>query len=209
MVGAPDIDTHATPALAPLKPREPPSTRKPHPVGEAPPSLDSPTQSRGCLTTLRCLITSLPPQPAARGGGHTPLPLGDDGDSPSKRVSLPGPLAAAGGHPYRGHGHTDLPGTPQGRSSDPSPLTPRAHHHRAEAARWKDLDTLLLREGMVVGPGFEPGDEVKEVLHSLLHVLVIGAGGLGCELLKDLGASLIHLPASVRLLQPHSIPRAM
>lgn len=56
-----------------------------------------------------------------------------------------------------------------------------------EAARWKDLDTLLLRQGMVVGPGFEPGEEVKHVLHNMLHVLVIGAGGLGCELLKDLG----------------------
>ena len=57
----------------------------------------------------------------------------------------------------------------------------------AEAARWKDLDTLLLRQGMVVGPGFESGEEVKDVLHNMLHVLVIGAGGLGCELLKDLG----------------------
>jgi ubiquitin-activating enzyme E1 C len=57
----------------------------------------------------------------------------------------------------------------------------------AEAARWKDVDTLLLRQGMVVGPGFEPGEEVKDVLHNMLHVLVIGAGGLGCELLKDLG----------------------
>ena len=56
-----------------------------------------------------------------------------------------------------------------------------------EEARWKDLDHLLLRQGNMVGPGFEPGEEVKEVLHNMLHVLVIGAGGLGCELLKDLG----------------------
>ncbi|KAK3284824.1 NEDD8-activating enzyme E1 catalytic subunit [Cymbomonas tetramitiformis] len=55
-----------------------------------------------------------------------------------------------------------------------------------ERSRWRDLDRLLLRSGNLVGPGFEPGEEVKEILHDMLHVLVIGAGGLGCELLKDL-----------------------
>lgn len=51
-----------------------------------------------------------------------------------------------------------------------------------------DLDKLLLRPGNLVGPGFEPGEEVKSMLHNDIRVLVIGAGGLGCELLKDLGA---------------------
>ena len=59
-----------------------------------------------------------------------------------------------------------------------------------EATRWKDLDHLLLRPGNLVGPGFEPGEDVKDILHNYLHVLVIGAGGLGCELLKDLGTCL-------------------
>lgn len=54
--------------------------------------------------------------------------------------------------------------------------------------RWADLDGLLLRNGHLTGPGFEPGEDVKSVLHDMVHVLVIGAGGLGCELLKDLGA---------------------
>lgn len=58
------------------------------------------------------------------------------------------------------------------------------------AGRWADLDGLLLRDGHLTGPGFEPGEEtVKAVLHDMVRVLVIGAGGLGCELLKDLGAS--------------------
>jgi len=70
-----------------------------------------------------------------------------------------------------------------------SPPPPPPLATDTEAARWKDLDTLLLRQGMVVGPGFEPGEEVKDVLHNMLHVLVIGAGGLGCELLKDLALS--------------------
>ena len=50
-----------------------------------------------------------------------------------------------------------------------------------------DLDKLLLRSGNLVGPGFEPGEEVKQMLQNDIRVLVIGAGGLGCELLKDLG----------------------
>ena len=47
-----------------------------------------------------------------------------------------------------------------------------------------DIDGLLLRAGNVTGPGFEPGEDVKTVLHDMVHVLVVGAGGLGCELSK-------------------------
>eukprot|EP00249_Psilotum_nudum_P002700 c15822_g1_i1 orf=405-1733(-) len=55
--------------------------------------------------------------------------------------------------------------------------------------RWKDIDRLLLRPGNLVGPDFEPGPELRDSLQNFFRVLVIGAGGLGCELLKDLALS--------------------
>ena len=58
----------------------------------------------------------------------------------------------------------------------------------ASVAETPDLDKLLLRPGYIVGPGFEHGPELKSMLHDDIRVLVVGAGGLGCELLKDLGA---------------------
>eukprot|EP00897_Mesotaenium_endlicherianum_P009980 jgi/Mesen1/900/ME001156S00133 len=55
--------------------------------------------------------------------------------------------------------------------------------------RWRDIERLFLRQGNVVGPGFEPGPEVLQFLQNDCKILVIGAGGLGCELLKDLALS--------------------
>lgn len=55
--------------------------------------------------------------------------------------------------------------------------------------RWQDLDKLLTRAGNLVGPGFEPGVELREFLQTDCRVLCIGAGGLGCEILKDLALS--------------------
>jgi hypothetical protein len=57
-----------------------------------------------------------------------------------------------------------------------------------ERARWRSIDALLLRRGRFTGPDFEPGEDVARVLREHVRVLVVGAGGLGCELLKGLGA---------------------
>ncbi|XP_042037701.1 NEDD8-activating enzyme E1 catalytic subunit-like isoform X1 [Salvia splendens] len=55
-----------------------------------------------------------------------------------------------------------------------------------QPSRSRDLDKLLLRPGHLVGPNFEPGQELREDIKEYVKVLVVGAGGLGCELLKDL-----------------------
>lgn len=55
--------------------------------------------------------------------------------------------------------------------------------------RWRSLDSLLTRPGRIVPPDFEPAPELASMLKKNLRVLVVGAGGLGCELLKDLALS--------------------
>lgn len=66
------------------------------------------------------------------------------------------------------------------------------HAHR----RWSNLRKILERSGPFCRPDFEPSSETLQFLLDSCKVLVIGAGGLGCELLKDLalmGFRQIHV----------------
>ena len=108
--------------------------------------------------------------------------VGDRGTTPEQKRLRRGKL----------HRKTDIIASdpaaraPDGRAR--TRMTTGVDHRGDLPGRWMDIDGLLLRAGNVTGPGFEPGEDVKTVLHDMVHVLVVGAGGLGCELLKDLGA---------------------
>uniref|UniRef100_A0A2C9LUD4 NEDD8-activating enzyme E1 catalytic subunit n=1 Tax=Biomphalaria glabrata TaxID=6526 RepID=A0A2C9LUD4_BIOGL len=52
--------------------------------------------------------------------------------------------------------------------------------------RWDHIQKILLRTGPFAHPSFEPSPDVLSFLKETCKILVIGAGGLGCELLKDL-----------------------
>lgn len=52
--------------------------------------------------------------------------------------------------------------------------------------RWVHVRRILERSGPFCSPDFTPSTEALEFIMSSCKILVIGAGGLGCELLKDL-----------------------
>lgn len=52
--------------------------------------------------------------------------------------------------------------------------------------RWNHVQKFLERGGPFAHPDFEPSPEALPFLQDVCQILVIGAGGLGCELLKDL-----------------------
>ncbi|KAI9828663.1 MAG: hypothetical protein M1832_001766 [Thelocarpon impressellum] len=57
-----------------------------------------------------------------------------------------------------------------------------------DRARWKHLDRVLTRAGPFSDEDWVPGEETISFLESS-RILVIGAGGLGCEILKNLALS--------------------
>ena len=73
----------------------------------------------------------------------------------------------------------------QPEAAVPVPLVNGESHNRA---RWKYMDTLLSRPGGFTDEDYEPGQIPISNLENV-RVLVIGAGGLGCEILKNLALS--------------------
>uniref|UniRef100_A0A8C2XK05 NEDD8-activating enzyme E1 catalytic subunit n=1 Tax=Cyclopterus lumpus TaxID=8103 RepID=A0A8C2XK05_CYCLU len=55
--------------------------------------------------------------------------------------------------------------------------------------RWNHIKKFLERSGPFTHPDFEPSTESLQFMLETCKILVIGAGGLGCELLKDLALS--------------------
>lgn len=56
----------------------------------------------------------------------------------------------------------------------------------SQTRKWSNLKKILERPGPFSHPGYEPSPEILPFIMNDCKVLVIGAGGLGCELLKDL-----------------------
>ena len=54
------------------------------------------------------------------------------------------------------------------------------------SGRWNHVRKFVERGGPFAHPDFEPSTEALGFLHDVCKILIIGAGGLGCELLKDL-----------------------
>ncbi|KAK3310692.1 uncharacterized protein B0T15DRAFT_519120 [Chaetomium strumarium] len=61
-------------------------------------------------------------------------------------------------------------------------------HPASEAARWTYLDRVRTRPGPFTDPDTFDGSMVAQAMESM-KILVIGAGGLGCEILKNLALS--------------------
>lgn len=62
--------------------------------------------------------------------------------------------------------------------------------------KWHYLRKLLERSGPFCQPDFEPSAEILDFIMESCKVLIVGAGGLGCELLKDLalmGFKKLHI----------------
>ena len=61
--------------------------------------------------------------------------------------------------------------------------------HPDSQAIWSDWDRVMSRKSYFADNEFEGDKELFAAVRDAAKVLVIGAGGLGCEILKDLALS--------------------
>jgi NEDD8-activating enzyme E1 len=66
-------------------------------------------------------------------------------------------------------------------------LPPAVNGEGADRRRWKYMDTLLARPGAFTDEDYDGQTSISNIEN--MRVLVIGAGGLGCEILKNLALS--------------------
>lgn len=79
----------------------------------------------------------------------------------------------------------------------PDPIAGAMSRLDVDARQPGAVDVMLKRAGRFTGPDFDPSEDISSVLRAV-RVLVVGAGGLGCELLKGLGASRVVAPIRAR-----------
>lgn len=74
--------------------------------------------------------------------------------------------------------------------------TEESHVPEHQKPRWANIRKLLERTGPFSHPDFEPSSDILQFMMKSCKLLVVGAGGLGCELLKNLalmGFQQIHV----------------
>lgn len=79
--------------------------------------------------------------------------------------------------------------TPQAHLSMAAVMQPEAVPADSSRAKWKYLDSFLSRPGAYTDESFIPGEPSITAISETARLLVIGAGGLGCEILKNLALS--------------------